>query len=331
MIIAVDAFGGDNSPLEIIKGCRMACDEYGVNITLTGNEKIIKECAEKNGISLCNMTIVHTEDVISMNDEPTDIVKSKKECSMAMAFTELKEDRADAFVSAGNTGAVVVGGTLIVKRIKGVLRVALASIMPSPESSYLFLDMGANSVCRPEMLTQFGIMGSVYMQNCEGRENPTVGLLNIGTEEHKGAPTQQEAYKMMSEAPINFIGNVESREMPSGVCDVVVTDGFTGNIALKLYEGVLKTTFSMLKSAFMKNLKNKIAALILKKDFMEIKKKGDSREVGGALLLGTSKPVIKAHGSSDALAVKNAIRKAMICCEKDIIGDITKGLEKINS
>ena len=329
MRIAVDAFGGDNAPLEILKGCSLAVKEYNVDITLTGDKNIIEDCARQNGISLERMDIVDTPVVLSMHDEPTDIVKKKADSSMALAFKELKEDRADAFVSAGSTGGVVVGGTLIVKRIKGVSRVALASLLPSPDKSFLFLDMGANAVCRPEMLAQFGVMGSVYMQKVEGRDNPTVGLLNIGVEESKGGDLQQEAYKLLQQAPINFVGNIESREMPKGVCDVLVTDGFTGNIALKLYEGVLSTTFKLIKQAMYKNIINKIAALILKKDLYEIKAKGDAKEVGGALLLGASKPVVKAHGSSDAIAFKNAIRQAISCCENNIIETISEGLSAL--
>lgn len=329
MRIAVDAFGGDNAPLEILKGCELAVKEFGVDITLCGDKNKIETCAKENGISLEKMDIVDTPVVLEMDDEPTDVVKKKSDSSMALAFKELKEDRADAFVSAGSTGGVVVGGTLIVKRIKGVSRVALASLIPSPDSNFLFLDIGANAVCRPEMLAQFAVMGSVYMEKVENRQNPTVGLLNIGVEETKGGDLQQETYKLLQQAPVNFVGNIESREMPKGVCDVLVTDGFTGNIALKLYEGVLSTTFGLIKKALYKNVINKIAALILKKDLYAIKAKGDAREVGGALLLGTSKPVVKAHGSSDAVAFKNAIKQAVLCCENNIIETISDGMAEL--
>ena len=331
MIIAVDAFGGDNAPLEILKGCALAVAEYGVEIILTGDKEIINACADENNISLCGMSIVHTPVVLTMEDEPTSIIKSKADSSMALAFKELKEGRADAFVSAGSTGAIVVGGTLIVRRMKGVSRVALASLMPSPGKSYLFMDIGANSSCRPEMLVQFGIMASVYMERVEGRSNPSIGLLNIGTEESKGSDLQQEAYKLLSAAPINFIGNVESREMPKGVCDAVLTDGFTGNISLKLFEGVLSMTFGMLKTAFTKTFLTKLAALILKREMMRIKQRGDAREVGGALLLGTSRPVVKAHGNSDATAFKNAIRQAISCCENGIIEAIAGGIANLDT
>ena len=232
MRVVVDAFGGDNAPTEIIKGASLASLEYNTEITLTGNEKNIKQIIAKNALSFYGeLKIVDTDDVISMHDEPTSLVKAHAESSMALAFKELSEDKADAFVSAGSTGAVVVGGTLIIKRIKGVKRPALAGIIPAPKGHYMLMDMGANAECRPEMLCQFGIMASAYLEGVEGKKNPEIGLLNIGTEDSKGGELQKEAYKLMQEAPINFVGNIESREMPKGVCDAVITDGFTGNIA----------------------------------------------------------------------------------------------------
>ena len=245
---------------------------------------------------------------------------------MALAFNELKNDEADAFVSAGSTGAVVVGGTLIVKRIKGIKRPALAALIPSPNGHYMLMDMGANSECRPEMLKQFGIMASVYMEKVGGVENPKIGLLNIGTEETKGDELRTESFKLLSEAPINFVGNVESREMPKGVCDAVVTDGFTGNIALKLIEGTSMTLFKLIKNVLKKNIFNTLAAAIIKKDLYALKNMMDSSEVGGALLLGVSKPVVKAHGSSDARAIKNAIRQAKLIVENKIIDKIAENI-----
>ncbi|MBO5725452.1 MAG: phosphate acyltransferase PlsX, partial [Clostridia bacterium] len=266
MKIVVDAFGGDNAPLEIIKGAALAQAEYDVDIILTGDEEVINKCIKENNIAFKNLEIVHTTDVISMHDEPTSLLKAHKESSMAVAFRILSEGKADGFVSAGSTGAVVVGGTLIVKRIKGVKRPALGTMIPSVDGKYFLMDMGANAECRPEMLVQFGVMASAYLENVENRPNPTIGLLNIGTEDSKGDELRQETYKLLSEAPINFVGNVESREMPKGVVDGVVTDGFTGNIALKLIEGTASSMFKMLKGAFYKNIINKLAAAILKKD-----------------------------------------------------------------
>lgn len=329
MKIAIDAFGGDNAPLEIIKGARMAADEYGVTPLLVGDEETIKKCAADNSISLDGMEIKHASDVISMYDEPTSILRAKKDCSMAVAFRAVVDGEADAFVSAGSTGAVVVGGTLIVKRIKGIKRVALASMIPGLKQPFLMLDIGANADTRPEMLAQYGVMASVYLESVEGRENPQIGLLNIGTEDTKGDELRLAAYALLKTAPINFVGNIESREIMKGECDAVITDGFTGNIALKLIEGVTSSFFKLLKGVFYKNLKTKLAALTLKGGLGEVKKRADYEEVGGAPLLGCSKPVIKAHGSSHALAIKNAIHQAVLYIEKDVIGKTSAEISKI--
>ena len=263
-----------------------------------------------------------------MHDEPTSLVKAHSESSMALAFKELSEDKADAFVSAGSTGAVVVGGTLIIKRIKGVKRPALAGIIPAPKGHYMLMDMGANAECRPEMLCQFGIMASAYLEGVEGKKSPEIGLLNIGTEDSKGGELQKEAYKLMQEAPINFVGNIESREMPKGVCDAVITDGFTGNIALKLIEGTVSTLFGLIKQVFYKNLKNKLAALTVKGDLGSLKSMMDSSEVGGAPLMGVRGTVIKAHGNSDAKAVKNAIGQAIKFTETGVVDKISASLSE---
>ena len=330
MRVVVDAFGGDNAPLEIIKGASLASLEYSTEITLTGKEETIRRIIAENGLKFYGeLKIVDTDDVISMHDEPTSLVKAHSESSMALAFKELAEDRADAFVSAGSTGAVVVGGTLIVKRIKGVKRPALAGIIPAPMGHYMMMDMGANAECRPEMLCQFGIMASAYLEGVEGKKNPEIGLLNIGTEDTKGGELQKEAYKLMSEAPINFVGNIESREMPKGVCDAVITDGFTGNIALKLIEGASSTLFSLIKEVFYKSTLNKLAALVVKKDLSRVKKLMDSTEVGGAPLLGVRKTVIKAHGSSNAKAIKNAIGQAIKFTETGVVEKISSSLSEI--
>ena len=322
MRIAVDAFGGDNAPLEIIKGAALASREYSVDITLTGNEKTIREIIAREGLEFAgDLKIIDTDDVISMHDEPTSLVKAHKDSSMSKAFNELSEGRADAFVSAGSTGAVVVGGTLIVKRIKGIKRPALAGLIPAPGGTYMLMDMGANADCRPEM-------ASVYMENVAGRKNPKIGLLNIGTEDTKGGELQKAAYNLMKEAPINFVGNIESREMPKGVCDAVITDGFTGNIALKLIEGTVSTLFGLIKQVFYKNLKNKLAALTVKGDLGSLKSMMDSSEVGGAPLMGVRGTVIKAHGNSDAKAVKNAIGQAIKFTETGVVDKISASLSE---
>ena len=327
MRVVVDAYGGDNAPLEIVKGASLASNELNVEITLTGNKNEIESIINENNLSFNGeLIIVDTPDVISMHDEPTSLLKAKNNSSMALAFKELCEDRADAFVSAGSTGAVVVGGTLLVKRIKGIKRPALAGLIPAPKGHYMLMDMGANAECRPEMLEQFGVMASAYLSKVEGIVNPKIALLNIGTEDSKGDELRQEAYKLLSNAPINFVGNIESREMPKGVCDAIITDGFTGNIALKLIEGTATTFFKMVKQVLYKNLFNKLSALVLKKDLYSLKSMMDSTEVGGAPLLGVRKPVIKAHGSSNAKALKNAIRQAVIFSENKVIDTIAESL-----
>ena len=327
MRIAVDAYGGDNAPLEIVKGAALASKELAVDITLTGNKAEIESIIKDNNLDFSGeLIIIHTDDVISMHDDPTSLLKAHSQSSMALAFKELSEDRADAFVSAGSTGAVVVGGTLLVKRIKGIKRPALAGLIPSPKGHYMLMDMGANAECRPEMLCQFGIMASVYLSKVEGIENPKIGLLNIGVEDTKGTELQKQAYELLSNAPINFVGNIESREMPKGECDAVIADGFTGNIALKLIEGTASTFFKMVKGVMYKSLVNKLAAAVLKKDLYSIKSMMDSSEVGGAPLMGVKKTVIKAHGSSDAKAIKNAIRQAVIFTEKGVIDTISQHL-----
>ena len=327
MRIAVDAFGGDNAPLEIVKGAAQASAEYSVEITLTGDkDEILRIIADNNLSFYGDLIIVDTKDVISMHDDPTSIIKAHADSSMGLAFKELKEDRADAFVSAGSTGAIIVGGTLIIKRIKGVKRPALGGMIPSPDGSYMLMDMGANAECRPEMLAQFGVMASVYLEKVEKRANPKIGLLNIGTEDTKGDELRKDAYKLLSKSNINFVGNIESREMPKGVCDAVITDGFTGNIALKLIEGTSITLFKLIKQIMYKSLPNKLAALVLKKDLYSLKRLMDSNEVGGTPLLGVQKPVIKAHGSSNATAIKNAIRQAITFIESDAIKIISDNL-----
>ena len=328
MRVVIDAFGGDNAPLEIVKGASLASVEYGCEITLCGNESEINRVISENDLKFFGeLKIVHTEDIISMHDDPTSLLKAHKESSMALAFKELSEDRADAFVSAGSTGAVVVGGTLIVKRIKGIKRPALGGMIPSPKGRYMLMDMGANSECRPEMLEQFGIMASAYLKGVEGITNPKIGLLNIGTEDTKGTELQKETYELLKNAPINFVGNIESREMPKGECDAVITDGFTGNIALKLIEGTASTLFKLIKQVLSKNIFNKLAALVIKKGLYSLKSMMDSTEVGGAPLLGVRKPVIKAHGNSDAKALKNAIRQAITFTETKVIDAIAENLD----
>lgn len=326
MKIIVDAFGGDHAPLEVIKGSEMAVKELGVSIILTGDETIIKEVAQKNGVSLENIQIIHASTIIPIEEDPTQILKKYNDSSMAVGLKLLANGEGEAFVSAGSTGALVVGSTLIVKRMKGVKRAALTGVIPNEKGGYMLLDIGANTECRPEMLVQFGIMGSAYMDKILGRKNPTVGIVNIGSEESKGLDLQVQAYHLFKKAPVNFIGNVEPRYLPSGAVDVAVTDGFTGNIILKLTEGLGSTIARQIKSIFLKNIITKIGGLFVYKGINEFKASMDYTELGGAPLLGIAKPVIKAHGSSNANAFKNAIRQAKNFVDNKVIEEIAETL-----
>lgn len=322
MKIIVDAFGGDNAPLEIIKGAAWAVSELGAEIILTGSKEKIESVAKDNEISLNNIEIKDCSEVIEMCDDPTYVLKKKKDSSMSVGLNMLASGEGEAFVSAGSTAALVVGATLLVKRLKGVKRPALATVIPGDKKNSLVLDVGANAVCRPQMLTQFAAMGSIYMNKVYGVENPKVGLVNIGAERTKGTPLQLETYEMLEKTDLNFVGNIEPRDIPSTDCDVIVADGFTGNVILKLTEGVAKTFSKRIKAIFMKNILTKLSSLPLKEGISEFKKSMDYSEHGGAPLLGTSKPVIKAHGSSDAKAIKNAIRQAIRCVESNMIDKI---------
>ena len=324
MTIIVDGFGGDNAPLEIIKGCAMAVEKFDdIEIVLTGDEKKINEIASNEGISMERIDVVHAPDVIEMSDHPTELMKTKKGSSMAVGLSMLAEGRGDAMISAGSTGAMLTGATLIVKRIKGVKRPALAPVMPNADGKFTLIDCGANADCRPEMLVQFAHMGSVYMKNVLGVENPRVGLANIGTEEGKGDELRKATYELLKNEPnINFIGNFETRDIAEGGVDVLVADGFTGNIILKTYEGVATMLSGKFKGVFKKNIINKLGAAVMLKDLNEIKKSMDHNEYGGAPFLGVKKPVFKAHGSSKAITICNAIRLTREFVQSDVIGKI---------
>lgn len=323
MKIIVDAFGGDNAPLEVIKGSMQAVRELGVDVTLAGNESLIKKCAEENGLSLEGIDILHADDIFDIHYEPVTLIKEHKNSSMAVGMQALSDGSGDAFVSAGSSGALVVGSTFIVKRIKGIKRVALAPVMPTGDKPFLLLDGGANNDCRPEMLQQFAIMGSAYMEKVMGVKNPRVKLLNVGTEETKGRELEIEAYKLLQNTPVNFCGNIEARELPEGTADVVVADGFTGNVALKLYEGMGRFMKVQLKDNIFAGA-GKLAALLVMKKIKGITTKLDYKATGGALMMGASKPVIKAHGSSDARAFFNAIRQAKDCVKGNMIEAIAE-------
>lgn len=329
MKIIVDAFGGDNAPLEIIKGCALAVEDLGIEVILTGDKNIIKKIAIENGISLNNIRVVHTDVVISPDDDASAVVKEKKNSSMGMGFQLLNSGEGDAFVSAGNSGALVMGSSLIIKRIKGVKRPAFAPVMPKAQGCFMLVDGGANNEVRPDMLQQFAIMGSIYMNKVMGIDNPRVGLANVGTEEHKGGSLQQEAFELLKTTPINFIGNVEGRDIPADGCDVLVTDGFNGNLILKTYEGVAMELMSKIKSVFMKNVKNKIAAAMIMSDLKKLAKEMDYNEYGGAAIMGVNKPVFKAHGSSKAKTIKSALRLTKQFVEGGVVEEISTNIAKL--
>lgn len=328
MKIIVDAMGGDNAPLEIIKGSMLAVDEYGIDeLVLLGDEAVINNCVKDNGIAFKNTRIVNCTQVIDNCDDAKAVLRGKPDSSMAVGFKLLNDGEGDAFVSAGNTGAITVGATLITKRIKGVKRPAIASVMPSAAKPFVLMDCGANAECKSEYLCQFGLLGSVYMQNIFGVQNPTVALANNGTEETKGTPVVKEAYQMMKNAPYNFIGNIEGRQIPFGDADVVVADGFTGNLILKTYEGVAKVLMQGIKDAFYKNTLSKLSYLGVRSGINDMKAQFDYKEYGGAVMLGVKKPVIKAHGSADARCFKNAIKQAVMFLKTDLINKIEKELQ----
>ncbi len=329
MKIIVDAYGGDHAPLEILRGALDAKREYGVDILLTGNKEEIEQIARDNTLSLDGVEIVDAPDVISMNDSPKSILREHKNCSMAVALRLLADGEGDALVSAGSTGALLMGATFLVKRIKGISRPALAAIVPSAKGPFMLLDSGANVDCRADMLLQFAQMGSLYMSEViNPGTRATVALLNVGTEEHKGGELQHETYALLKESGLNFIGNVEARDIPAGAADVVVADGFAGNVLLKGIEGTVDMLLSFIKEIFYATPITKIAALLIKSRFGGLKKKLSTAETGGAPLLGVTRPVIKAHGNSKAYAIQNAIRVAAEFAKADVIGKISATLSK---
>ncbi len=329
MKIAIDAMGGDYAPLETVKGAILAATSRNdINITLIGDEQRILEIIKKtNSFVPSNVEIIHTDTAITMEDSPMSVVKEKCDSSMALGLKMLKDENAHAFLSAGNTGALHAGSTLTVRKIKGVRRSAIATILPF-DTPILMLDAGANPSVGEDVLHQWAIIGSRYAELMFGISKPRVGLLNIGVEEHKGTLIVQEAYHILSEdSRINFVGNVESSQLLFSPCDVLITDGFTGNVVLKLFEGVGRFLKASLKQMYSKNMITKLSILPVKKSMKDINKMFDSSEFGGAPLLGLSKPVIKAHGSSKAIDIKNAIIQASKYYESGIIEKIEKNLE----
>ena len=322
MRILIDAMSGDNAPLEILKGVELAAAEFKeTELVLVGDENVISDVAVKNEIDLSGIRIIHADSVISMEDSPLCVVRDKKDSSMSIGFKALSKGEVDAFVSAGNTGALVTGATIIVRRIPGINRAAIASILPLA-NPVLLMDSGANLTVSSDNISQFAFMGAKYMEKIYGIDRPRVGQLNNGTEYNKGNALQTESYQILNESGLNFVGNVEAKEVPFGVCDVLVTDGFTGNIFLKAVEGMGKFLMGTLKDVLTTNIVTKVSTLTMKDKIKDMKHRFDASEHGGAPLLGVCKPVIKAHGSSDAKAIKNAIRQAIFFVETGVNEDI---------
>lgn len=327
MKIAIDAMGGDHAPKSVVLGAMEAIKSIeNLQITLVGNEQKIKQFLTNDH----NISIIHTEEVIKADDEPVRAVRRKKNSSLVLMAEEVKNQRADACISAGNTGALMSAGLFVVGRIKGIARPALSPTLPTLDrKGFVFLDVGANVDATDEHLLQYAIMGSIYAEKVRSIKNPRVGLLNVGTEDGKGNDLKKRTFAKLQDAPIHFIGNVEARDLLDRVADVVVTDGFSGNIALKTIEGTASALFTMLKETFMSSLKTKIAASMVKSDLKLLSDRLDYSEYGGAGLFGLAAPVIKAHGSSNDRAIYNAIKQACHMVEYDVTETIKTTIESM--
>ena len=329
MRIAIDVMGGDNAPRAIIEGSILALKEYGVELYLVGlKDEILKSLSdeEKNNPKV---NIIEASEIINVDEAPVNAIKHKKDSSLVVGLKLVKEGKCDAFVSAGSTGAFLAGSLLKVGRIKGIDRPALSPLIPTVKGNCMIIDAGANVDSKPRNLQQFAVMGSIYMEKVMGVKNPRVGLLNIGAESSKGNELTKASYDLIKDTSVNFVGNVEARDIITGVCDVCVCDGFAGNVLLKTTEGVAMTIFKLLKEEFMKSLKTKLGAALLKGSLKSFKKKFDYTEVGGAPFLGISGIMIKAHGSSDANAIKNAIRQAKMLYDNKCLDTITTEISKL--
>ena len=329
MKIIVDAMGGDNAPGEIVKGAVRAQRELGVEIVLVGRKEDVEACLKAENCT--DIPVIDAREVITMEDDPSTATRRKKDASMTVGLNQLRDGAADAMVSAGSTGALLTGATLIVKRIRGIRRAALAPVLPAGEHGVMLIDCGANVECTAEYLLQFAYMGSFYAKKMMGCDKPRVGLLNVGTEDTKGDELRHQVFALLKAADeqgrIRFVGNIEGTGVFDGAADVVVTDGFTGNVLLKSTEGVIKYMMHALKGVFYKSTKNKLAAAVLKNDLAAMKKSMDVNEVGGTALIGVSRPVIKAHGASNAASFFAAIRQAKAFVEAGVVEDIKANIE----
>ena len=333
MKIILDAMGGDNAPEAPVLGAVEAAKTYGIEIVLVGRGEDILAVLKKHGIDNLpeGMEISNADDVVDMHDDPASIIHKRKNSSMVIGLKMLADGLGDAFVSAGSTGALLTGATLLVKRGKGIRRAAMGPAMPNKAGGKtVIVDCGANAECTPEFLLQFGLVGSAYAKKKYGIENPRVGLLNIGTEDSKGTQLQRDAYALLTDASqkglLNFVGNVEARGVPLGDVDVVVCDGFSGNVLLKSIEGTAMFVGSLMKRMFKKNVFSKLGYLLCSSGVKQMMKLLDYHEIGGTQLLGIKKPVIKAHGASDRLAFRNAVKQAMDAAENDITQDLEQAL-----
>ena len=336
MKIILDAMGGDHAPEAPVLGAIQAARDFGAQITLVGKGDQILEVMRANGINDLpdGVEIANADEVVDMHDDPANVIRKKKNSSMVLGLKMVADGEGDALVSAGSTGALLSGATLIVKRVKGIRRAAMGPVMPNKAGGKtVILDCGANAECTPEFLLQFGLVGSLYAQKYLGVSEPRVGLLNIGTEDTKGTPLQKAAYALLQTASqkgiLNFVGNVEARDVPLGAVDVVVCDGFAGNVLLKSIEGTAMFMGSLMSKMFKKNIFSKLAAILVMKDIKAFKKLLDYREIGGTQFLGIKKPVIKAHGSSDVLAFRNAVKQAMDAAGSDISEELENGLKAL--
>lgn len=332
MRIIVDAMGGDNAPESAVIGGALAAKEYGEQVMLVGQPDTVAEILKKRGMQDTNgLTIMPASDLVDMHDDPATVLRKKPDSSMAVAFKLLKAGEGDALVSAGNTGALLTGATLFGGRIKGIRRGALAPVMPCSGGQVMLCDAGANTECTAEMLLQFAFLSSLYAEKINGVVKPRVGLVNNGTEDTKGDPLRKEAYALLKKAGdegrLNFVGNVEGSMVPLGACDVAVCDGFTGNIMLKTIEGVAKFMAGQIKGVFMRNTATKLGYLACKKGMDEFRDLFNQDKIGGAPFLGIAKPVIKAHGSSNEIAVMNAVRQAIAYTRSGMIREVEQNIQ----
>ncbi len=320
LIILVDAMGGDNAPGDIVNGCVEAVNEVqGFDILLIGDKKRIEEILGEKNLNNPRIKVHHASEVITVEDSPTKAIKGKKDSSMVVGFDMLKEKKGDIFISCGNSGALMTGALLILGRIKGVDRPAFPAIIPTKTGKCIIIDAGLNTVCKPINYQQFGIMGSIFMKAMFNIEKPKVGLLNVGSEAGKGYEVIKQAYNLLEDSDVNFVGNIEGSDIFKGKVDVAVCDGFVGNVTLKAIEGAGSFLMSMIKGAFLKNLKTKLGAILLKSEMKEVKKVLDPDENGGALIIGVNGLVLKSHGNSNVRTIKNVILKASILGKTRII------------